>query len=353
MISEGKTELPQFTGLRGIAALLVLFFHVRTPVGIELTFGVADPFSQFGYLGVDIFFVLSGFILSHVYAEQFSESLSSTSLRAFAVARFSRIYPLHFVTTILMLLAYEIALRVGVMPNESSGYSSTSVILGLLLVQEWFRVVAPNPGSWSISIELLNYVAFPFLILITTRLSLYWPALAIILGTVIAWLPVSSNVPHGVAEFVMGCAAYVASKRYKGGAAWPVSGIFFALPFLVFYFSNLRGFGLPALSFTAAVYFLARSDKRDPFARLCATRPLVFIGEISYSIYLLQWLVWIGWKHVIAKLPLFSSHPYLMVASAATSLIILSVVSYYCFEKPSRSWLRRHLTLGVERTASA
>jgi len=103
-------------------------------------------------------------------------------------------------------------------------------------------------------------------------------------------------------------------------------------------------FGLPALSFTAAVCFLAVSDKRDPFVRLCATRPLVFIGEISYSIYLLQWLVWIGWKHVIAKLPLFSSHPYLMVAAAATSLIILSVVSYYCFEKPARSWLRRHLS---------
>ena len=66
MISEGKTELPQFMGLRGIAALLVLFFHVRTPVGVELTFGLADPFSAFGYLGVDIFFVLSGFILSHV-----------------------------------------------------------------------------------------------------------------------------------------------------------------------------------------------------------------------------------------------------------------------------------------------
>ena len=339
-----KADLHQFTGLRGLAALLVLFFHVRTPVGTELTFGVADPFSQFGYLGVDIFFVLSGFILSHVYAEQFSESLSSASLRAFSVARFSRIYPLHFVTTILMFLAYGIALWVGVTPTDGSGYSPTSLILGLLLVQEWFGVVAPNPGSWSISIELLNYIAFPFLIFISMRLPRYWPALAIILGTAIAALPASTNVLHGVAEFVMGCAAYAASKQYRGAVSWPVSGVFFAVPFLVFYFSNIRGFGLPALGFTAAVYFLAVSDKRDPFARLCATRPLVFIGEISYSIYLLQWLVWIGWKHVIAKLPLFSSHPYLMVAAAATSLIILSVVSYYCFEKPARSWLRRHLS---------
>jgi peptidoglycan/LPS O-acetylase OafA/YrhL len=345
-----KADLPQFTGLRGIAALLVLFFHLRTPIGIDLTFGVADLFSKYGYLGVDIFFVLSGFILSHVYAEQFSQSLSSKSLRAFAVARFSRIYPLHFLTTILMLLAYGIALRVGVTPTESGGYSPTSLILGLLLVQEWFGVVAPNPGSWSISIELLNYIAFPFLIFISTRLPRYWPALAIILGTVVAALPANTNVLHGVAEFVMGCAAYAASKQHKGGVSWPLSGAFFALPFFVFYafnisnIHNIGGFGLPALSFTAAVYFLAMSNKYDPFARLCTMRPLVFIGEISYSMYLLQWFVWVGWKHVIGKLPFFSSHPYGMVTLAAASLFILSVVSFYFFEKPSRSWLRRLLS---------
>jgi len=240
-----KADLPRFTGLRGIAALLVLFFHVRTPVGTELNIRCCGSIFSIRLFGSGYIFVLSGFILSHVYAEQFSESLSSTNLRAFSVARFSRIYPLHFVTTILMLLAYGIALRVGVTPTDGSGYSPTSLILGLLLVQEWFGVVAPNPGSWSISIELLNYIAFPFLIFISTRLPRYWPALAIILGTAIAALPASTNVLHGVAEFVMGCAAYAASKQYKGAVSWPVSGVFFALPFLVFYVSNIRGFWAP------------------------------------------------------------------------------------------------------------
>jgi len=338
-----KTDLPQFTGLRGIAALLVLFFHVRTPVGIELTFGVADPFSQFGYLGVDIFFVLSGFILSHVYGEQFLENISWGNLRTFAVARFSRIYPLHFATLFLMLFTYAIALHVGLPPTESSGFKLSSVILSLLLVQEWFGVTAPNPGSWSISIELLNYIVLPFLIALTRQLPRYWPLLTIIMGAAIAELPVNTNVVHGAAEFAMGCAAYAASKEYAGETSWPLSGVLFALPFLVFYASDIRGFGLPALSFAAAVYFLAISNKYDPFARLCTMRPLVFIGEISYSIYLLQWFVWVGWKHVVAKLPFFSSHPYVMVTLAAASLLILSVGSYYFFEKPSRSWLRRHL----------
>ncbi|MFY9600755.1 MAG: acyltransferase family protein, partial [Pseudolabrys sp.] len=110
--------MPQFSGLRGIAALLVLFYHVRTPQHLELNFGVCDVFSKFGYLGVDVFFVLSGFILSHVYRDGFNLA----GLRSYGVARFARIYPLHLVTLFMMLGAYAIALRVGVQPTEASGY---------------------------------------------------------------------------------------------------------------------------------------------------------------------------------------------------------------------------------------
>src|SRR6185437_11636585 len=153
--------LPQFTGLRGIAALLVLFFHVRTPQNIELHFGVLDAFSKFGFLGVDVFFVLSGFILSHVYGNTFVNGVNSEDLRTYGVARFARIYPLHLLTLLMMLGAYWFSLRVGVSPTETSGYSLEGLILSLLLINEWFGVVAPNPGSWSISVEFASYLVFP------------------------------------------------------------------------------------------------------------------------------------------------------------------------------------------------
>ena len=151
----------------------------------------------------------------------------------------------------------------------------------------------------------------------------------------------------------MGCAAYAAAKNHHRNFL-PLSGFFFALPFLSAYFADVRGFWLPALSFTALVYFLSQPNLRsDPFAKLCAARPLIFLGDISYSLYLLQWFVWIGWKHVFAKLPFFATHPYIMVACAAGSLILVSTISYHLFEKPTRAWCRRHLSASKGRTATS
>jgi peptidoglycan/LPS O-acetylase OafA/YrhL len=66
---------------------------------------------------------------------------------------------------------------------------------------------------------------------------------------------------------------------------------------------------------------------------------LVYFGTISYSVYLLQWFVWIGWKHVIARIPVFESHPYVMILCASATIIVASSVSYYCFE----SWARKRI----------
>lgn len=342
-----KRDLPQFTGLRGIAALLVLFYHVRNTHDVDLTFGFIDPLSKFGVLGVDVFFVLSGFILSFVYGEMFSEGITRKSLRAYGVARFSRIYPLHFVMLFIMLGAYAVALRVGVTPNETSGYSVEGLILSLFLVQEWFGVVSPNPGSWSISVEFASYLIFPLLIACAARLPRYWPLLAIVGGAIVVQVFADIRTIRGMAEFVMGCAAYAVSRQHNAGPTSALAGITLIIPFFASAAIGSEVSGLAAICFTATVFFLASPNAYDPFARLCSARPVAFIGVISYSVYLIQWFVWIGWKHVIARVPFFSNHLYLMAACAAASVILCAVGSYYLFESPTRSWLRRHL--GVAR----
>lgn len=337
-----KKDLPHFTGLRGIAALLVLFFHVRSTQNLELTFGFADAFSKYGYLGVDVFFVLSGFILNYVYGQTFSDGVTRQSLRAYGAARFSRIYPLHFVMLFIMLGAYAVALRAGVTPHESSGYSLTGLILSLFLVQQWFGVVSPNPGSWSISVEFASYLIFPILMARVVKFPRYWPLLAMIGGAILVEVFADIRTIRGVAEFMMGCAAFTASKYYDARSVSALAGIVFIVPFLASAAVGNEIPGLAAICFTATVFLLASENAYDPFARLCSSRAIVFIGVISYSVYLIQWFIWIGWKHILARVPFFSNHPYLMAACAAGSVILCSVGSFYLFENPCRSWLRRH-----------
>lgn len=340
---QSREPLPQFTGLRGIAALLVLFYHIRTPQDLVLSFGPLDPFSKFGGLGVDIFFVLSGFVLTYVHGQMFASGFDRRPLWSFAVARFARIYPLHVVTLFAMLGGYAIAVQIGVQPTETRGYTWQGVISGLLLMQNWFGTVAPNPSSWSISVELANYLLFPFLMLARPlRMPRHWPMTIIVLGAVILEVGVSLPLWRGLIEFIMGCAAYTQTTRLDPKQLSRFAGLIFILPFLASYVADRFMPGLAAFCFALTMFLLSGRD--GIFRRLCASTPLVFIGEISYSIYMLQWFVWVGWKHVLAKFPFFSGHPYLMVACAAASLIVVSIPSYYFFEAPARKFLRRALT---------
>jgi peptidoglycan/LPS O-acetylase OafA/YrhL len=333
-------ELAQLTGLRGLAALLVLFGHLKTPEGMTLDFGIFDPFSRFGGFGVDVFFVLSGFILCHVYADRLLADRGV--LREFFVARFARIYPLHVLTLVLMLGAHLVSLRAGVTPTEASGYTIDASLLSLLLVSEWVGAVAPNPVSWSISVEFANYLIFAVVILAMARFRRWSPFVIILCAVVLATID-DWRLARGVDEFIMGCAAFFCAREFTWrGMGW-LSGPLFVAPFLLSAYGIYSQYWLVALCFAAVVFLLASGSRRDPFQRLCSSRPLVFLGDISLSVYLFQWFIWIGWKHVIAKTPPFAAHPYLMVLGAATTVIGVSVITHPAFERPTRTWLRKRL----------
>lgn len=333
-------DLLQFTGLRGLAALLVLFGHVRTPQGLTLDFSLLDPFAKYGGLGVDVFFVLSGFIMSHVYVDR--ELRNQAVLREFFVARFARIYPLHLATMILMLGAYFVSRRLDVTPSEDSGYGVAAVLLSLVLLSEWFGMVAPNPGSWSISVEFANYLIFPFVSPAIAKLR-KWAPLAIVAGAAILAFVDDSRLVRGIAEFIMGSGAFYCAREFKiRGVAWLTAPLFVG-PFLLPAAGIHVQYWHVAACFAGTVFLLETGSPREPFRRFCSLRPIVYIGEISYSVYLLQWLIWVGWKHVIARTEMFAPHPYLMVLCASITVIAASAISYAAFERPARFWIRERL----------
>ena len=121
------------------------------------------------YLMVDFFFVLSGFIMMHVYRTGFQDSVTGLEFKKFTIARFARVYPLHFFT-----LLYLIALRIWFLSATGTDHNPFSTIsnsweaipTNLLLIQSmnvhnWFSW---NNAAWSISTEWWMYMLFPFLV---------------------------------------------------------------------------------------------------------------------------------------------------------------------------------------------
>ncbi|MGC1091494.1 MAG: hypothetical protein WA905_02050, partial [Pseudolabrys sp.] len=153
------------------------------------------------------------------------------------------------------------------------------------------------------------------------------------------------RVMRPMTEFVMGCAAYSIATRYSYKSVPALAGLTFALPFIVAGLLGREFPGLAALSFAATMILLS-GTAREPFKDFCASRPMVFIGEISYSVYLLQWFVWIGWKHGIAKIPFFAAHSYVMVLAAAASVVACAVPSFFCLsDHAARCFAARSQTI--------
>ncbi len=172
-------HVPSLTGVRGIAALWVVFFHIQSfgkELGVGFLYGT--PVLRTGWAGVDLFFVLSGFILMLVHERDFFR-LRWPSLLRFGWLRFFRIYPLATVVLLLILALVLIDHDFFVFWSPRSvppNFTLSSFLRTLFLATRWW---SPTDGDWnqpvwSLSVEILGYVAFPFIAVIATRLRNLW-----------------------------------------------------------------------------------------------------------------------------------------------------------------------------------
>src|SRR5580693_6475909 len=114
-----KTKyLSNLTSLRGVAALLVAIFHFEMAIARFVPASLTMFFEK-SYLMVDLFFVMSGFIMFHVYRSSFEQALSPNAVKNFYVARFARIYPLHFFSSVLLIVGVVFFSPPGMYPNNT------------------------------------------------------------------------------------------------------------------------------------------------------------------------------------------------------------------------------------------
>lgn len=340
-------QIHQLTGLRGIAAWLVVLFHLRLSCTNLLPGWAIEALGK-GYLAVDVFFILSGFVMWLNYGAKFRENRWSEAPR-FWWKRFARIWPLH--AAILVAMAAFALLLAGT-GRDAAAYPLSELPLHLLLLQNWglTGALSWNHPAWSISTEMAAYVLFPLIAIAVPWENLRAFALAAIVALLAAALALrfgtagtgnlGDDIPRlglsrCLAEFGMGIALCNLWLRWREmrAAPWNCAAIAIALLGVGVWFRLPETDFLP-LAF--ALGLLALALDTGPVARFFASRPLRWLGDVSYSTYLAHFFLF-----VLFKILFVGEDLQLGWGALAGFLVLLlgtSAVLYYGIEKPAQRW---------------
>ena len=211
------SQLPSLTSLRGLAALWVVLYHYSVQCFPSLDVTHFTHFISKGYLAVDMFFMLSGFVMTHVYYRVFANTESiKLHYRSFLVARVARLYPMHvfvlflFVTTALtsqMMASSATGTFLGIPWNGPE--SITAAVANVLMLQGLDAgKLSWNYPAWSISVEFMAYLVFPLILPIIWRAS---NSRKTSFGTHSGYRPALARVPYQGQLQPMGRTNHVAS----------------------------------------------------------------------------------------------------------------------------------------------
>ncbi len=336
----GSRYRPDIDGLRAIAVLAVVFYHYAVP-------GFAG-----GYVGVDVFFVISGYLITSLIYDEMQQQ--RFSLLNFYVRRIRRIFPALFV-----MLAIVSGLAAWLLfPADFDRFAHSLGATALFAVNiqflgeiGYFKVAAverPLLHLWSVAVEEQYYLLFPALLLLARTRSRYW------LGAIVGGLLLAS---FGFAQWSVlhepGWAFYLLPSRMwelMVGALLAITGIQAPRPRVVREGLGLIGLGLIAyaiFTFSKATLFpgtnalfpcigtalviLAGTGGNGYANRVLSLSPIVFVGLISYSLYLWHWPIF-----VLARYYLYRAPNPEEVAVCFTLAVTLSILSWHFVEKPLR-----------------
>lgn len=342
-------QFKPLTSLRFFLALWVLclhWFHVY-PNGRYFDIGITTTFFDHGYLGVDGFFILSGFILAYNYDPAPGERLD---WKKFIIARIARIYPA-YVASLLVFSAAVIGrdLILHSATVGSTNYTLSDFLLGLSLLSAW-RYAGPtgwNDVGWSVSAEWFAYVWFPLFLLAAPRLSkvrIAWMAILAlaVVGVVEVTSPTHLSMSGGVARLIPGfmlgvllCRLREAMPSYEG-FVWGS-----LLSLLVCTIGVKVGIDTVFVAGAAGLVF-SLSYGTDALTRALSSPSLVFLGEISYCLYIVQRIPQYLFSFAKARQAELAALPATVQALMLLALTIgAAVILHYCVEKPMRSWINR------------
>ena len=298
-----NNKILSLQSLRGLAAISIAFFHLNTG-------GYISYFFENAWLALDFFFVLSGFVISLNYYDKIS---SIKNLYIYQKKRFFRLYPLHFLMLILFLgiefLKLFVEIKFDLIANNKafSNNDFKAFLANLFLVHNLFLSQPTfNYPSWSISSEFFTYLFFGFLVLFTkkskTIFNLISVLIILVFGYVLYFTGFESDNITGpircIFSFLIGSLTqklFVILRKKNIDFQSTPSILMLLITVLIIGFFGNKNIGfivyIPFI-FAATILILVLTNEKTVIVKFLNNKFLVYLGTISYGIYLIHAIVW-------------------------------------------------------------
>jgi peptidoglycan/LPS O-acetylase OafA/YrhL len=359
----GKDEIDALTGIRGLAAVIVIAYHIYPASDFPL--GLSQMVAR-GYLSVDIFFVLSGFVMALNYGPMFRDRVRLPSVLSFLMRRVARLYPLYIAFLALRvgysLLVYHSLQVPGFWFAMNLAQPLRDLVANVFMIQSWGVAKAITNPTWSISTEWGAYFVFPFIvgaILFGRRgLAVAGACAAALLVIAASILTGYDGEHHNGALDAYDGRTFIPMLRCLGGFAiglvtfrvyrWaPVARLAGSgLGWLVLAYLQLGLLlHLPDLALYPAfpLLVLCLACDKGVLGRVFAWTPIYALGVLSYTIYVIH-NVWISPVHWMEK-TLPAQMPYGVAQLTTAAFLVLSLggaaaALHHWVEVPGRRLVR-------------
>lgn len=330
---------PDIDGLRAFAVLVVIFYHFDMGV------------FKGGFIGVDIFFVISGYLITRGVSSLYQSD--KFNLGNFYSRRARRLFPALIATiTVSYLVAFILF-----SPTDFMAMSGATVyaLSGISNIYFWmgtgyfdsFSSLKPLLHTWSLGVELQFYLIWPFILMLMLRVNWKFCAIGVIVFTFLAaatsiyYVKVDSEsafflFPFRMHEFSIG-AIVVFFERVKlsnriKNFIYAVGVLMVVIPSVKYDVNKINFPGYFALIPCVGAALMIFSGKGISLSKFLSVRFVSYIGEISYSLYLVHWPLYVFTSYVLV-----GEMSYLVKFSMFLSTVVISILMHKAIETPFRN----------------